>query len=208
MKPSMHRHSCKWTTKCNVNHYWRRLERYRKTLRPQSTSRCFIYKVTELAIPDSPDYRDTRASDQIQINMVLIIIIIILFSVHCRTRPPSTHFGYIGVLTTPARWWLVSEWVWAGGCNVFRVPVIAHLLFRKCHVKDRRIHPSGPYSVQSVGAAKAVSLAIGHNPGWIAAPTQDTSKLTLILPTSEGWQAESTPPGINSTAEQDLNSGF
>jgi len=31
--------------------------------------------------------------------------------------------------------------------------------------------------------------------------------LALILPTSEGWQAELTPPGINSTAEQDLNSG-
>ena len=33
------------------------------------------------------------------------------------------------------------------------------------------------------------------------------SKLVLILPISEGWQAESTPSGINSTAEQDLNSG-
>jgi len=38
-------------------------------------------------------------------------------------------------------------------------------------------------------------------------PTQDTSKLALILPTSEGCQAESTPPSINSTAKLDLNSG-
>ena len=44
----------------------------------------------------------------------------------------------------------------------------------------------GPYSVQSVGAAKAVSLAIGHNAGRVATPTQYTSKLALILPTSEG----------------------
>ena len=59
----------------------------------------------------------------------------------------------------------------------------------------------GPYSVQSVAAAQAVSLAIGHNPGRVATPTQDTRNLVLILPTSEGWQAESTPPGINSTAD-------
>ena len=39
---------------------------------------------------------------------------------------------------------------------------------------------------QSVGAALAVSLAIGHNPGRVATQTQDTSKLALILPTSEG----------------------
>ena len=47
-----------------------------------------------------------------------------------------------------------------------------------------------------------------HNchPGWVATPTQDTSKLALILPTSEGRHAESTPPGINSTAEWDFNS--
>ena len=32
----------------------------------------------------------------------------------------------------------------------------------------------GPYSVQSVGAAEAASLAFGHNPGWDATPTQDT----------------------------------
>ena len=48
------------------------------------------------------------------------------------------------------------------------------------------IHPLGPYSVQSIGAAKAVSLALGNNPGRVATPTQDTSKLALILPTSEG----------------------
>ena len=69
------------------------------------------------------------------------------------------------------------------------------------------IHPSGPFSVQSVGAAEAVSWAVGYNPGQVATPTQDTSKLALILPTSERRQAESTPPGINSTAEGDLNSG-
>ena len=61
--------------------------------------------------------------------------------------------------------------------------------------------------MQSVGVAEAVSLAIGHNPGQVATPRQDTSKLALILPTSEGWQAESTPPGMYSTVEQDLNSG-
>ena len=61
--------------------------------------------------------------------------------------------------------------------------------------------------MQSVDAAEAVSLAIGHNPGWVATLTQYTSMLALILPTSEGWQAESTPLGINSTAEWDLNSG-
>ena len=48
------------------------------------------------------------------------------------------------------------------------------------------IHPSGLYSMQSGGAAEAVSLAIGHNPGWVTTPTQDTSKMVLILPTSEG----------------------
>ena len=36
------------------------------------------------------------------------------------------------------------------------------------------IHPWGPYSVQSIGAAEAVSWAIGHNPGWITTLTQDT----------------------------------
>ena len=37
---------------------------------------------------------------------------------------------------------------------------------------------------------------------WLNHP----SKLVLVLPTSEVGQAESTPPGINSTAKQDLNS--
>ena len=41
----------------------------------------------------------------------------------------------------------------------------------KQHVQGT-IHPSGPYSVQSVGAAKAVSWAIGHNPGWVTTLTQ------------------------------------
>ena len=45
--------------------------------------------------------------------------------------------------------------------------------------------PIHPYSVQSVGAAEAVSLATGHNPGRVATPTHDTNKLALILPTSE-----------------------
>ena len=48
---------------------------------------------------------------------------------------------------------------------------------------------------------------LSTNPGWVTTPTQDTSKLALILPTSEGCHAESTPPGINSTADWDLNSG-
>ena len=38
---------------------------------------------------------------------------------------------------------------------------------------------------------------------WLNHP----SKLVLILLTTEGWQAESTSSGINSTAEWDLNSG-
>ena len=33
------------------------------------------------------------------------------------------------------------------------------------------IHPLGADSVQSVGAAEAVSLAIEHNPGGVATPT-------------------------------------
>ena len=71
-----------------------------------------------------------------------------------------------------------------------------------------QISQGGYIEHESVGAAETVCFAIGHNPGWDATPTQDTSKLALIFPTSEGWQAESTPPGINSTAEQDLNFGF
>ena len=35
------------------------------------------------------------------------------------------------------------------------------------------IHPLGPYSRQSVGAAEAVYWAIGHNPGWVATAMQD-----------------------------------
>ena len=73
--------------------------------------------------------------------------------------------------------------------------------------RRRRRRRLGPYSVQSVGVAEALSLAFGHNPRQVATPTQYTSMLALILPTSQGWQAESTPPGINSTAEWDLNSG-
>ena len=71
--------------------------------------------------------------------------------------------------------------------------------------RSRRI--LGPFSLQSVGAAEADSLALGHNPGRVATPTLDTSMVALILPTSFGWQAEFTPLGINSTAERDLNSG-
>ena len=41
----------------------------------------------------------------------------------------------------------------------------------------------GLYSVQSVGAAQAVSLVIGHNPGRVATPTQYTS--TEVLRRSE-----------------------
>ena len=40
--------------------------------------------------------------------------------------------------------------------------------------------------MHSIGAAEAVSLAIGHNPDQVATPTLDTSLLALILPTSEG----------------------
>ena len=48
------------------------------------------------------------------------------------------------------------------------------------------IHPLGPFSVQSFGSAYAVTWVIGHNPGRVATPTQETNKLALILPTSEG----------------------
>ena len=47
---------------------------------------------------------------------------------------------------------------------------IHHKIIRMGHI----LHPSGPYSVQSVGAAEAVSKTIGHNPGWVATLTQDT----------------------------------
>ena len=57
---------------------------------------------------------------------------------------------------------------------------------KKKNYNEECMHALGPYSVQSVGAAEAVSLAIGHNHGWIATSTQDTNKLVLILPTSEG----------------------
>ena len=49
--------------------------------------------------------------------------------------------------------------------------------------------PMGPYPVQSIGAAKAVSWAVGHNPGQVATPTQDnrmaqsSQEAALILPT-------------------------
>ena len=36
------------------------------------------------------------------------------------------------------------------------------------------IHPLGLYPVQSVGGTEAVSWAIGHNPGRVATPTQNT----------------------------------
>ena len=39
---------------------------------------------------------------------------------------------------------------------------------------QRTIYPLGSYSVQSVGAAEAVSWAIAHNPGRVATPLQDT----------------------------------
>ena len=42
------------------------------------------------------------------------------------------------------------------------------------HKSPFSIHPSGPYSIQSIGAVEAVSWAIGHNPGGVATPTQDT----------------------------------
>ena len=67
-------------------------------------------------------------------------------------------------------------WLDNGGCHT-------HALHPSIHPS---IHPLGPYSVQSVGAAEAVSLAIGHNPGRVDTPIQYTSKLALIFPTSEG----------------------
>ena len=104
-----------------------------------------------------------------------------------------------------------------GMCFLQSIPPFVSQIWRRRRRRRRRrrtflthlpsIHPWGPYSVQSVGTAKAVSLVIGHNPGQVATPTQVTSKLALILSTSEGWRAESTPPGINYTAEGDLNSG-
>jgi len=57
---------------------------------------------------------------------------------------------------------------------------------RKRNRKRNRKRRLGPDSVQSVGAAEAVSLAIGHNPGRVVTPIQENSKLALILPTSEG----------------------
>ena len=36
------------------------------------------------------------------------------------------------------------------------------------------IRPMGPYTVQSVGAAEAVSWTIGYNPGWVTTLMQDT----------------------------------
>ena len=51
------------------------------------------------------------------------------------------------------------------------VSVDSHALFQTVYPS---IHPSGPYSVQSVGAAEVVSWAIGHNPARVATPTQDT----------------------------------
>jgi len=36
------------------------------------------------------------------------------------------------------------------------------------------IHPLGPYSVQSISPAKAVSWAIGHKAEQVITPTQDT----------------------------------
>ena len=43
-------------------------------------------------------------------------------------------------------------------------------------LNELAIHPNppGPYSVQSISAAKVVSWAIGHNPGWVTTPTQET----------------------------------
>ena len=56
--------------------------------------------------------------------------------------------------------------------NAISIKVFDNIQYVYIHIY---IHPFGPYSVQSVGAAEAVSLAIGHNPGRVATPTQDTS---------------------------------
>ena len=40
--------------------------------------------------------------------------------------------------------------------------------------RDFQSNTLGTYSVQSIGADWAVSWAVGHNPGQVATPTQDT----------------------------------
>ena len=57
--------------------------------------------------------------------------------------------------------------------------------------------------MQSLGAAKAVSLAVGHNPGRVATPTQDTSQ---HAGTHFAYLGRMTGR-VNPTAERDLNSG-
>jgi len=48
---------------------------------------------------------------------------------------------------------------------------VAHTFMHASHVPN---YPSGAYSTQSVSAAEAVSWSIGHNPGMVATPMQDT----------------------------------
>jgi len=47
-------------------------------------------------------------------------------------------------------------------------------IYQHLTITTNYIHPLGPYSLQSIGAAAAGSWAIGHNPGRVATPTQDT----------------------------------
>ena len=74
------------------------------------------------------------------------------------------------------------NWFWwrsRSGSDYSNFKVIFH--HWKMWPKIISIHPSGPHSMQSIGAAEAVSLAIGHNPGRVATSTQCTSKLALIF---------------------------
>ena len=70
-------------------------------------------------------------------------------------------------------------------------------------------HPLGPHYVQSIGAAEAVSLAIGHNAGRVVTLTQYTTMLVLIFANLRRMTDRVNPTWLctHSTAEWDLNSG-
>ena len=77
--------------------------------------------------------------------------------------------------------------IWSVVLSVILVEVLVVQTFNKswsvtlfcCY--QPYIHPLGASSVQSVGAAEAVSLDIGHNPGPVTTLTQYTSTLALIF---------------------------
>ena len=71
---------------------------------------------------------------------------------------------------------------------------------------DHALHRAPVLPKQSPGLLGTIqdrSPLRGRILEWLDHP----SKLVLVLSTSEGCKAESTPPGINSSAKQDLNSG-